>query len=364
MKNNFFIFLTAFLFLSFFLVKIDRINNIAKADCNSTYDACLANDYSTQEDCDAAYNGCVDYVTPDDTTNGATTVSKDELDTRCEAGDVNACTASGQIAADNPSSVDSSSSSGSPIGDNECLNDSTCVDLHGEGYVCSSARKCEQASTCDPSPSCWFYNCCQKDTSSSSTTTKSAGSSGGSAAVGEITKATSVVDAITGKTIISKVGDIILSDGSIVDSAGNKVASAGSVPNASQLVNSNNASPYSGADPTGLGGASGAATMTCGPGFNKVGGVCFPTTTGLSSAPITAILSNIFSWLMGLFTTFAVMAFVISGIQYLTSAGDEDQIGVAKRNAMHALLGVVIGLSGFVIVKAIAAAISGQSYLF
>ena len=98
--------------------------------------------------------------------------------------------------------------------------------------------------------------------------------------------------------------------------------------------------------------------------FTKIGGVCFPNSTGLSSAPISLILSNVFSWLMGLFTTFAVMAFIISGIQYLTSTGDEGQLETAKRNAMYALLGVVVGLSGFVIVKAIAAAISGQSYFF
>jgi hypothetical protein len=67
---------------------------------------------------------------------------------------------------------------------------------------------------------------------------------------------------------------------------------------------------------------------------------------------------------MGLFTTIALIAFLISGIQYLTSAGDEDQIAIAKRNATYALLGVLVGLSGFVIVQAIAAAISGGGYVF
>ena len=107
-----------------------------------------------------------------------------------------------------------------------------------------------------------------------------------------------------------------------------------------------------------------AAATTCGTNFEKVGGVCFPTNTGLSSASVSSILSNIFSWLMGLFTLFAVGAFVISGIQYLTSAGNEEQAETAKKNATYAMLGIVVGLSGFVIVKAIAAALSGSSTIF
>jgi hypothetical protein len=102
----------------------------------------------------------------------------------------------------------------------------------------------------------------------------------------------------------------------------------------------------------------------CGNGFTPIGGVCFPTNTGLSSASIYDILSDIFLWLMGLFTIFAVIAFVISGIQYLTSAGDSEQIETAKRNAKYALLGVVIGLSGFVILQAVAVALSGSGYFF
>jgi hypothetical protein len=107
-----------------------------------------------------------------------------------------------------------------------------------------------------------------------------------------------------------------------------------------------------------------AGTTGCGANFTNIGGVCFPTNTGLSSAPIATILSNVLAWLMILFTGFAIMAFLISGIQYLVSAGNMDQIETAKRNAMYALLGVIVGLSGFVIIQAIASALSGASYFF
>gem|GEM_PF-3826433 len=102
----------------------------------------------------------------------------------------------------------------------------------------------------------------------------------------------------------------------------------------------------------------------CGTGFQDVGGVCFPTNTGLSSASISDILMSLFGWLMGLFTTFAVLAFVISGIQYFMASGDESMAEKAKENATHAVIGIIIGLSGFIIIKAIAAALSGTSILF
>ncbi|MDD5464088.1 MAG: pilin [Candidatus Moranbacteria bacterium] len=111
-------------------------------------------------------------------------------------------------------------------------------------------------------------------------------------------------------------------------------------------------------------GVSAGSAADCGEGFAKMGGVCFPTNTGLSNASVSSILSNLFLWLMGLFVTFAVVAFVVSGIQYLLAAGDEGMAETAKKNATNAIIGIIVGLSGFIIFKAIAAALSGQSYLF
>ena len=107
-----------------------------------------------------------------------------------------------------------------------------------------------------------------------------------------------------------------------------------------------------------------ATTATCDSGFTATAGVCFPDNTGLSSASIQTILTNVGSWLMGIFAILAIIAFVISGIQYLTSTGDTEQIEKAKNSAMYALIGVIIGLSGFVIIQAISRALDGTGYLF
>ena len=88
------------------------------------------------------------------------------------------------------------------------------------------------------------------------------------------------------------------------------------------------------------------------------GGICFPI-TGLSSAPIYFILSGLLNWLLGILGFIGIIAFVISGMQYLLSAGNEEMIETAKRNMTWSIVGVVVALSGFVIIQAISNLLSG-----
>ena len=109
----------------------------------------------------------------------------------------------------------------------------------------------------------------------------------------------------------------------------------------------------------------GVVSGGCGGGeFEEIGGVCFPKNTKLSEASVSDILWNILSWLLSIFAAIAIIAFIISGIQYLTSAGNTEQAEKAKQNAIYAILGVIIGLSGFLIVKAIQTALSGRGSFF
>jgi amino acid transporter len=91
----------------------------------------------------------------------------------------------------------------------------------------------------------------------------------------------------------------------------------------------------------------------CNPGFHSVGKGCFADNTGLSENSVDYVLTTFMLWLLGIFGVIAVVAFVISGIQYLTSAGDEERAKNAKRNVKYALMGTVIALSSFIIVKAV-----------
>lgn len=59
------------------------------------------------------------------------------------------------------------------------------------------------------------------------------------------------------------------------------------------------------------------------------------------------------SWLLMILGSVALIGFVISGILYLTAAGDEDRMEKAKRGMMYSIIGVIVGLLGYVIVQAV-----------
>lgn len=92
-------------------------------------------------------------------------------------------------------------------------------------------------------------------------------------------------------------------------------------------------------------------------------GIVMPTGFGLPDPPggIAQIIRNLLTWLLGIVGVIAIIGFVISGIQYLTSAGDEDRMKSAKRNMLYAIIGVVVVLSSYVIIQAIQYALEARS---
>lgn len=70
------------------------------------------------------------------------------------------------------------------------------------------------------------------------------------------------------------------------------------------------------------------------------------------------------NWLLIIAGVIAVIAFVISGIQYLVSAGNDSIIETAKRNMIYSIVGVIVMLSGLVIVNAIDMWFTGSSVPF
>lgn len=87
-----------------------------------------------------------------------------------------------------------------------------------------------------------------------------------------------------------------------------------------------------------------------------------PKNTGLpsNSGGVQGILSKILTWLLGIFGIVALIAFIVSGLQYLFSAGSPKMIDAAKRNMMYAIIGVIVGLAGVIIVQAINTALNAS----
>ncbi|MFA5777569.1 MAG: pilin [Parcubacteria group bacterium] len=96
------------------------------------------------------------------------------------------------------------------------------------------------------------------------------------------------------------------------------------------------------------------------PNLDCSSGVCFPISTNLPnpSGGVVGIITNILYWLLSIFGMLAVIAFVISGIQYIFSVGDEKAIDTAKRSMKWSIVGVVVALSGLVVLYAIGGILS------
>ena len=75
--------------------------------------------------------------------------------------------------------------------------------------------------------------------------------------------------------------------------------------------------------------------------------------TKLPKKPLNDIIDNLALWLLTVFGFIAVIGFVVSGIIYLISAGDEDAQERAKRAMIYSITGVLVGLAGLVVIVAI-----------
>ena len=84
--------------------------------------------------------------------------------------------------------------------------------------------------------------------------------------------------------------------------------------------------------------------------------------TGLPAGSIYLIIQNLMMWVLSVFGFICIIGFVISGIMYLTAAGDDEQQKKAKKAMYYSIMGVIVGLIGLVIIFAINALLWGSSF--
>lgn len=84
--------------------------------------------------------------------------------------------------------------------------------------------------------------------------------------------------------------------------------------------------------------------------------------SGLPDTPIYDIILNLLDWLLAILGIAGVIGFVLSGLLYLLAAGNENMIGTAKNAMTASILGVIVGLSGLVIIHAVYWALGGVSF--
>ncbi len=84
----------------------------------------------------------------------------------------------------------------------------------------------------------------------------------------------------------------------------------------------------------------------------------------LPQGSLYSIIGNIMNWLLGILGFIAIIGFVISGIMYLTAAGDEGQQKKAKQQMLWSITGVIVALIGWVVVLAVQNLLDGSSTTF
>jgi hypothetical protein len=110
----------------------------------------------------------------------------------------------------------------------------------------------------------------------------------------------------------------------------------------------------------GIGSNGSGAGNIWGSSSSSGGGWTLSDPYGLPSGSILGIASNLLFWLLAIFAILGVVGFVIAGIIYLVSAGDETMITRAKDAMIYSIVGIIVGLSGFLIMQAVAAMLSGS----
>lgn len=83
--------------------------------------------------------------------------------------------------------------------------------------------------------------------------------------------------------------------------------------------------------------------------------------TGLPSAGIKEILTNVLEWMLGIVGILALISFAVSGVMYLISAGDSDMADKAKDGLKYSIYGIVVVLSAFVVIRAVDYALRASS---
>lgn len=73
-----------------------------------------------------------------------------------------------------------------------------------------------------------------------------------------------------------------------------------------------------------------------------------------TSAPrLAQVVARFMHLLLNIIGIVGIVAFVISGLIYLTSAGSPDQAEQAKRALFYAITGLIVGIGAFIIVATV-----------
>lgn len=95
-----------------------------------------------------------------------------------------------------------------------------------------------------------------------------------------------------------------------------------------------------------------------GTSVSPAGGSTWEMKNPLKADTFTELLENIIDWATGIASTVAVLMVVIAGFQYMLSGGDENKTKSAMNNIKWSLIGLLIVLMSWAILKEVLSILS------
>jgi len=83
---------------------------------------------------------------------------------------------------------------------------------------------------------------------------------------------------------------------------------------------------------------------------------------GLPDSTITGIIGGVLMWLLAIFGVLGVIGFLVSGVMYLISFGDENMMKRAKNGMMYSIYGIIVGLMGLIVIRAAYSLLDGGAF--
>jgi len=84
----------------------------------------------------------------------------------------------------------------------------------------------------------------------------------------------------------------------------------------------------------------------------------------LPKSTFAEVIRNLLLYLLAVFTILAVLSFVIYGMMFLFGGASKDAADTARKGVNYSIIGIVIGLSGYIIIRLITELLSGGFFLY
>lgn len=125
---------------------------------------------------------------------------------------------------------------------------------------------------------------------------------------------------------------------------------------------------------TGTGGAAAVSgssgsvgSVNCETGTTKQNGLCLPNNgfnTGIAgSTSLTDLIVKVLNILLTLAGVVAIIMIVVGGLEYITSGGNEEQSEKGKKALVNAVIGLVVVLLSFAVVRVISSTLTSQDVI-